>query len=67
MTMTCVYCGERVGEKLSCCGENHFEERDDCPSCDSQDWEERHVTTNTAVGETFYRHCNDCGHSWGMK
>ena len=22
----CIYCGEPKGDKLSCCGENHFEE-----------------------------------------
>ena len=22
----CIYCGEPKGDRLSCCGENHFEE-----------------------------------------
>ena len=25
----CIYCGEEKGEKLSCCGENHFDELED--------------------------------------
>ena len=27
----CGYCGERRGEKLGCCGENHWDEVDDEP------------------------------------
>jgi len=25
--IVCIYCGEPKGDKISCCGENHFEER----------------------------------------
>lgn len=25
--VVCIYCGMPKGEKISCCGENHFEER----------------------------------------
>ena len=68
MTLICAFCGETVSDgQLSCCGENHFEERENCPECDSQDWDDLHAASTMTLPETFYKHCNECGHTWGMQ
>ena len=32
----CIYCGEPSNDKLSCCGENHWEEVEECPDCNGE-------------------------------
>lgn len=53
----CGYCGERRGEKLGCCGENHWEEMPECPKCGAEN-----VGRD---GETY--ECGDCGNEWPKK
>lgn len=50
----CGYCGERRGEKIGCCGENHWEEMPECPKCGAEN-----VGRD---GDTY--ECGDCENKW---
>lgn len=36
-----------------------------CPQCGLPDTEKHHREATFAVPETYYMHCNECGHEWG--
>jgi DNA-directed RNA polymerase subunit M/transcription elongation factor TFIIS len=38
-----------------------------CPECGSDDVSPLHYQGDYAVPETDYKHCNECGHSWGYE
>jgi DNA-directed RNA polymerase subunit M/transcription elongation factor TFIIS len=38
-----------------------------CPECGSDDVSPLHHEGNFAIPETYYKHCNECGHSWGFE
>lgn len=52
--ITCVYCGNPKGDRLSCCGENHWEEIPECPMCGAE-----HVSKD----DDAYR-CEFCNLKW---
>jgi len=61
----CSYCGnEKADWMRSCCGENHFEESEDCPECGSGETIYAHGFTTSGV-ETSYVACSKCNHQWG--
>ena len=54
MSQVCIYCGESRGEKLGCCGENHWEDAIDEDDCD-------HELKLTGMYEPFSVSCSKCG------
>lgn len=51
----CTYCGEPKGERIGCCGENHWEAMPDCPQCGSD---------NVGRLDSNTYECGDCKHDW---
>ena len=53
MSQGCIYCGEPRGEKMGCCGENHWE--------DALEEECGHELKLTGMYEPFSVACGKCG------
>lgn len=51
----CTYCGEPKGERMGCCGENHWDEMPDCPECGSD---------NVGRLDSNTYECDACKYKW---
>lgn len=65
--MICAYCGKDAPENphQSCCGEIHFIEADECPTCGSLDAMNIHRDGDMVAQECDYKACQECGAQWG--